>query len=287
MKPAPFEYVKPASLEEAGLLLSRHSDAKLLAGGQTLVPMLNFRLVSPALLVDINDLPALDTIVAGLGGLHLGALVRWYQIAASKDIARACPLLSEAVAHVAHYQIRNRGTWAGSCAHADPAAEFPAVAIASGAVFELYSARGRRSVPAENFFLGPLTTALEPDEILIGASFPLWPEGRLCAFEEFAFRRGDFATAGIAATIDPQPSRVTCRLVSFGVGDKPERLLGAEAMIESEGLSPEAIARCATAARDEVDARSDIHASADYRRALIEVLVERSLRHAAGLGASA
>ena len=193
MKPAPFEYVKPASLEEAGLLLSRHSDAKLLAGGQTLVPMLNFRLVSPALLVDINDLPALDTIVAGPGGLHLGALVRWYQIAASKDIARACPLLSEAVAHVAHYQIRNRGTWAGSCAHADPAAEFPAVAIASGAVFELYSVRGRRSVPAENFFLGPLTTALEPDEILIGASFPLMaggpalgfrgiriPPGRLC-----------------------------------------------------------------------------------------------------------
>jgi carbon-monoxide dehydrogenase medium subunit len=194
-------------------------------------------------------------------------------------------LLAEAVRHIAHYQIRNRGTWAGSCAHADPAAEFPAVAVACGASFTIRSAESSRTVDADDFFLGPLTTALEPDEILTEVLFPAWPAGRRWAFEEFSLRQGDFAIAGIAALIDGAGDHVSCRLVCFGVGDKASRLPAAEAILATEGLTEGAIARAATAAMNEVEAQSDIHASADYRRALVEVLVDRTVRWAAGLEA--
>lgn len=284
MKPAAFEYRKPRSLEEAVLLLQEHGeDAKILAGGQTLVPMMNFRLVTPAKLVDINDIAGLDRIELRPDGLHLGALVRWHQIESSPVIARANPLLSEAVKHIAHYQIRSRGTWAGSSAHADPAAEFPAVAVVCGATFGLVSSRGRRDVPAEDFFLGPLTTALEPDEILVDVTFPVWPAGRTWAFEEFALRSGDFAIAGVAVLVDT-PNAV--RLVSFGVGDGACRLRQAEAMIADRGLAPATIAEAAAAAAQELDAQSDIHASADYRRALVETLLERAIVHTQKAGAA-
>jgi carbon-monoxide dehydrogenase medium subunit len=281
LKPAPFEYRRPASLEEAAALLSEHhGEAKILAGGQTLVPLLNFRLAAPSILVDINEVKGLDRIELWNDGLTLGALVRWHQIDASRTVQTANPLLSEAVKHIAHYQIRNRGTWAGSCAHADPAAEFPAVAIVCGARFGVYSTRQTRTIEAGRFFVGPLTTVLEPDEILTDVTFPAWPAGRRWAFEEFSLRPGDFAIAGVATVVDAG----SCCLVCFGVGEKPSRLIQAEEIIASEGLSRNAIVRAAVAAAAEVDAQTDIHASADYRRALVEVLVERTVLRAAGLG---
>lgn len=286
MKPAPFDYRRPRSLEDAAALLSASGgEAKILAGGQTLVPMLNFRLAAPSILVDINAIGGLDGIDLARDGLELGALVRWHQIETSRTVREVNPLLAEAVRHIAHYQIRNRGTWAGSSAHADPAAEFPAVAVACGAEFGIFSARGRRTVEAGDFFLGPLTTVLEPDEILTDVKFPVWPAGRRWAFEEFSLRPGDFAIAGIAVLIDDPGGAVSCRLASFGVGDRASRLPEAEAIIAAGGLTGESIARAAAAAKEEVDAQDDIHAPGDYRRALVEVLVERTLRRAAGMEA--
>jgi carbon-monoxide dehydrogenase medium subunit len=285
LKPAPFEYRRPTSLEEAAALLSEHhGEAKILAGGQTLVPLLNFRLAAPSILVDINEVKGLDRIELRDDELNLGALVRWHEIEASRTIQAANPLLSEAVKHIAHYQIRNRGTWAGSCAHADPAAEFPAVAIVCGARFGVYSTRQTRTIEAGDFFVGPLTTVLEPDEILIDVTFPAWPAGRRWGFEEFSLRPGDFAIAGVATLIDSYGDAASCRLVCFGVGEKPSRLVRAEAIIASEGLGRNAIVRAATAAAAEVEAQTDIHAPAAYRRALVEVLVERTVLRAAGLG---
>ena len=203
LKPAPFDYRKPKSLEDAVALLGTHAgEAKILAGGQTLVPMMNFRLAAPSMLVDINEIAGLDRIELERGSLKLGALVRWHEIETSPTIAAANPLLAEAVRHIAHYPIRSRGTWAGSCAHADPAAEFPAVAVACGAQFGTFSPRGRRTIDADEFFLGPLTTALEPDEILTDVVFPPWPAGRRWGFDEFSLRPGDFALAGVAVLID-------------------------------------------------------------------------------------
>ena len=281
LKPAPFDYRKPKSLEDAVALLGTHAgEAKILAGGQTLVPLMNFRLAAPSMLIDINDIAGLDRIELERESLKLGALVRWHEIETSPIIAAANPLLAEAVRHIAHYPIRSRGTWAGSCAHADPAAEFPAVAVACGARFGTYSPRGRRTIEAGEFFLRPLTTALEPDEILTDVMFPPWPAGRRWGFDEFSLRPGDFALAGVAVLIDDGGE---CRLTCFGAGEKPSRLPQAETIIAAEGLTAAAIARAAATAMHEVEPQSDIHASADYRRALVEVLIERTIRKAADL----
>jgi carbon-monoxide dehydrogenase medium subunit len=284
LKPAPFEYRKPKSLEDAAALLSAHAgEAKILAGGQTLVPMLNFRLAAPSMLVEIDDIEYLDRIELGHGKLKLGALVRWHQIETSAMVRAANPLLAEAVRHIAHYPIRSRGTWAGSSAHADPAAEFPAVAVASGAQFGTFSSRGRRAIQAADFFVGPLTTALEPDEILTDVEFPPWAKGRRWGFDEFSLRPGDFALAGVAVLIDGSGDTVSCRLTCFGAGDKPGRLPRAEAIIAAEGLTDAAIKRAAATAMHEIEPQVDIHASADYRRALVEVLFDRTIRKAANL----
>lgn len=285
MKPPPFEYRRPASVQDVAALLAEHGeDAKILAGGQTLVPMMNFRLVAPAIIVDINDVAGLDHIELRADRLRLGALVRWQQLETDPTVARANPMLAEAVRHIAHYQIRNRGTWAGSCAHADPAAEFPAVALISDARFGLYSSRGRRELPADEFFLGPLTTALAPDEMLVDVEMPAWPADRQWAFEEFALRSGDFAIAGVAVSIDPTLDTGGIRFVAFGVGERPRRLRKAEAAVAKSGLTVPSIAQAAAAAAEEVDAQSDIHAPADYRRSLVGVLLERAVRRATGIG---
>ncbi len=284
MKPAQFDYRKPKSLDAAAALLSAQAgEAKILAGGQTLVPMLNFRLATPSMLVDINDIEGLDRIELEHGGLKLGALVRWYEIETSATVRAANPLLAEAVRHIAHYPIRSRGTWAGSSAHADPAAEFPAVAVACGARFGAYSARGQRDIEAADFFVGPLTTALEPDEILTEIVFPPWPQGRRWGFDEFSLRPGDFALAGVAVLIDGSEDAVWCRLTCFGASEKPSRLPRAEAIIAAEGLTDAAIRRAAATAMHEIEPQSDIHASAEYRRALVEVLFDRTIRKAANL----
>jgi carbon-monoxide dehydrogenase medium subunit len=286
LKPSSFDYYRPSSLGEAKAMLSEYrDDCKILAGGQSLVPILNFRLAAPAVLIDINDIAELDYVTASGEGVTLGALTRWRTIEVSQEIAAVQPLLTEAVRHIAHYQIRNRGTWAGSCVHADPAAEFPAVVLACDATLKLASVRGERIVEAEHFFVDALTTAIEPDEILVAIRFPAWPDDRKWAFEEFAVRQGDFALAGIVAIVDSAGGHGNCRLVAFGVGNRQTRLRNAEQIIVSEGLTPAAIERAAREASREVDAQDDIHATADYRRALLAVLVERALCRIAGIEA--
>ena len=278
MKPASFDYYKPGTVEQVAALLATHRDeAKILAGGQTLVPMMNFRLATPEIIIDINEVQGLNAIERQDDILRLGALVRWHEIQSSPLIAKFHPLLAEAVNHIAHYQIRNRGTWAGSCAHADPAAEFPAIALISGAKFSVVSMHGRRVISAADFFVGPLTTELRPDEILVDVEIPIVSAGSHWAFEEFALRTGDFAIAGVAVLILPESQDDRVRFVAFGGGDKACRLPTAESIIARSYMSRDAIREAAASISSDLEVRTDIHASAEYRAALTKVLLERAL----------
>ena len=283
MKPPPFDYAKPASLSEALELLASDEDAKILAGGQSFMPVLNFRLASPSLLIDINGLAELGRISLVDGGLRLGAIVRYRDLEDSDLVAAENPLLAHALHHIAHYQIRNRGTVGGSSSHADPSAEFPAVSTLCGAEYLLQSTRGSRVLTADEFFQGALTTALEADEILTEIRFPPWPKGRRWAFEEIAPRLGDFAILGAAVLLDPGETRI----LVFGAGDRATRLSKAEAALKGRTLDGAAIREAAKIAREEIDPQTDIHATAEYRKAMAEVLVERCLERASGVKVAA
>ena len=198
-EPAAFEYACPTKLSEAVALLAAHNgEAKLIAGGQSLVPMLAFRLAAPALLVDLRKLPELRKIDISRSGVVLGSMVRWCDILADARLRTAQPLLLAAVAHVAHYQIRNRGTIGGSIAHADPAAEMPGIALTCEADIATVGTAGARAIKSADFFIGPLMTVLEPDEIIVDIRFPVWPAPRRWGFQAFARRRADFAMAASA-----------------------------------------------------------------------------------------
>lgn len=280
MKPPPFDYMRVGSVSEALGALAEHGDeAKILAGGQSLVPMMNFRLAAPRLLIDINRVVELATIEANIHGLTLGALVRWHELESSPVVGAHNPLLQAAVHYIAHYQIRNRGTIGGSSAHADPAAEFPAVALACGATFTLRSLRGARTLAAADFFRGALDTALEPDELLAEIHFPSWPSGRRWGFEEFSRRAGDFALAGAIVLLDLDDNAVclSASLVSFGVGDRAKRFGEAEGYLRGHALDRNRLAQAARLAAEDCDANSDMHAPADYRQALFETLMFRAL----------
>ncbi|HET7848438.1 MAG TPA: xanthine dehydrogenase family protein subunit M [Pseudolabrys sp.] len=286
MKAPRFEYVRPTRLEDAIGALAKHgSDAKAIAGGQSLVPMLAFRLAAPRLLVDIGRIPGLNQITVGGDGIALGALVRWRDIERSDELRRAHPLLVEAVRHVAHYQIRNRGTVGGSLAHADPAAEMPGIAVTCDAQIVVAGVRGRRTIPAAEFFVAALSTALEPDELIVEVRLPPWPQGRRWAFEEFARRRGDFALAGVALFYDvgADGRAANAHVGAIGVGDVPLRLAAAEAVLERKLLTEPLIREAGAAAAASVNPADDIHAPGEYRRALLGVLTERALARAAGL----
>ena len=284
MKPAPFRYARPESLAQAlTLLAAGGAEAKLLAGGQSLVPMLNMRLVRPAVLVDLNAIPGLDGIAAAPGGgLTIGALARHADIAASPLVHARAPLLAEAARHVGHAAIRNRGTLGGSLAHADPAAELPAVLVALGSELILTGPTGARSVPASAFFVGLLSTALEVGEILTEIRVPA--QGPGWGFAEVARRHGDFALAGVAAVVRTGAGRPDqCEeavLVGFGVGDRPMRLTPSERIAASARLDAETAARAGAAAGLACDPPDDVHASAEYRRHLATVLTERALLQA-------
>lgn len=286
MKPAPFRYARPKSLAEALTLLAAGGDeAKLLAGGQSLVPMLNMRLVRPAVLVDLNTVPGLEGIAAAPdGGLMLGALVRHADVASSPLVHDRAPLLAEAARHVGHAAIRNRGTLGGSLAHADPAAELPAVLVALDAELILTGPGAARSVPASAFFLGLLSTALGVSEILTEIRVPA--QGPGWGFAELARRHGDFALAGVAAVVRTRAGRPgQCEeavLVGFGVGDRPMRLTPSERIAAGAGLDAETAARAAAAAGLACDPPDDVHASGEYRRHLATVLAERALLQAFG-----
>jgi aerobic carbon-monoxide dehydrogenase medium subunit len=280
MKPAPFTYHAPASVTEALGILREHGDeAKVLAGGQSLVPLLNFRLAAPGHLVDINRLPGLDRAERTPAGWRIPALVRQRTAELSPGLKASCPLLTEALKLVAHPQIRNRGTVCGSLAHGDSSAELPAVMVALGARMEIGGASGTRSVGAGDFFLFHLTTAVEPDELLLAVEFDDPPPRSYGAFTEFAPRRGDFCLAGAAVTATFAASGTVqrCRVVAAGVAPAPLRLTSVEELITGSALDSPNLAAAQDAARREVSPAGDAHADAAYRRQLASVLARRAL----------
>lgn len=284
MKLPAFEYAAPKSVAEAvALLAASGGEAKVLAGGQSLMPILAFRLAAPKLLVDLRKIPDLNQIRIDKDGVQLGARVRWRDIQDDDRLKRAHPLLQAAIAHVAHYQIRNRGTVGGSLAHADPAAEMPGIAVTCDAELTIVGKAGARTQRASDFLTGALSTTLAPDEVITEIKLPPWPPGRRYAFEEFARRRGDFAMAGIALFYDLDESgrAKDAHIGAIGAASHARRLTAAEAALNGRIVDEPAILAAAEAASQAVDPSDDIHASAAYRRALVATLTERALKRAA------
>ena len=275
MKPAPFDYVRASTVDEAvAALAASNGEAKVLAGGQSLVPMLNFRIVDTPIFVDINGIQGLDRIEETTdGGLRIGALARHFALETSDLVKDRFPVLHEAMKHVAHLAIRNRGTIGGSLSHADPAAELPTMAVLLDAKIITARASGGREIAAADFFVAPLTTTLEPDEIIVAVDLPGLAPGTGWGFEEFAQRRGDFAVAGVSAIVSMDGELVTeSRIALMGLHDTPVRAHAAEAALLDDGIDA-----AAAAARLDAEPMNDLHGSADYRRHLAEVLTRRVL----------
>jgi carbon-monoxide dehydrogenase medium subunit len=284
MKPAPFAYAVPESIPEAIALLQHYDgEARVLAGGQSLVPLLNMRLARPAALIDLNRTAGLDGIAERNGAITIGAMTRQREIERSALVRSRQPLLDAATRNIGHPQIRNRGTMGGSLAHAHPASEYQAAAVALDAQFTITGASGTRTVPASGFFVTYLTTALAPDEILTEVVWPALPPATGCSLMEVARRHGDFAIAGVAATLTASGGGChEARLALFGVGGTALRAREAEAAMAGASLDDHAYRHAAAAAYDEIDEPpSDVHGSGAYRRHLVRVLVERALREAA------
>ena len=251
---------------------------RLLAGGQSLVPLLNFRLAHPALLVDLNYVDHLSRIREDDRWLILGSMVRLRQAEVSGIVESACPLLTAALRHVGHLQIRNRGTVGGSIAHADPAAELPALMVGLGGQVVAQSARGNRVIEGADFFLGPFHTSLADDELVTEIRLPKCPGSRT-SFSEFSLRSGDFALAGVGISLSYHGGVVArARMGALGVGSTPVRLEAAEETIRNRPLTDQVIETAAAVASDEVEPLEDIHADGRYRRELLGFLVSRSLR---------
>jgi carbon-monoxide dehydrogenase medium subunit len=279
VKPAVFEYRRPNSVAEAVALLAGHGDdAKLLAGGQSLVPLLNFRMLRPGVLVDINRLSTLDFVADDGGGLRIGALTRHHTLETSPLVEARFPVLGAAMAHVAHLAIRNRGTIGGSLAHGDPAAELPMLALLLDAAIHTSTASGSHRHPARDFFVGPLVTTLAADEMVTEIALPALPTRTGWGFEEVALRDGDFAIAAAAATMTLADAAIAeVRLAVTGVDATPLRLREVEAALVGLKFTPELAAAAAQQARDMVRPNSDLRGSSDYRRHLVAVLAERVL----------
>lgn len=292
MKPAPFDYVRAESAEHAvQALAAAGGDGKVIAGGQSLMPMMNFRLVKPSVLVDINRIPGLDVVQIRGDKLVLGALVRHRMTATDRLIAQHVPVLHYAMKHVAHLTVRNRGTFCGSVCHADPAAEMPMMSLLLNGVVHIVSPRGERMLAAQDFFVGSLVTALEPDELVTEIEIDMLPAGTGWGFEEFARRHGDYALASAAVTMQRQSGMaVGVRIGLMGVGEMPMRLPRIEAMLEGREVSSGLIGEAVDALKTELEPNSDLHASADYRRHLAGVLAQRAMADAwarAGKGGDA
>lgn len=284
VKPAPFEYHRPDTIEAAIKLLEDYGgEAKIISGGQSLLPMLAFRLLAPAALVDICRIPDLNTAKCSERGLTMGSRLRWVDIEKDLELRRSYPLLVAGVEHIAHYQIRNRGTIGGSLAHADPAAEFPALVLIHEGQIQVQGTGGSRLISAADFFHGMLTTDLSEDEIITRVHLPSWPETRCWSFKEFARRSGDFAISGVAVHFELKQGRIDSpRVVAFGVDDRPVNLTPLQSMLDGAlpDLKTFAAVGAAAAKLDMIDPPSDIQASSEYRRALLGVLVERALADA-------
>jgi carbon-monoxide dehydrogenase medium subunit len=287
LKPSPFDYQAPATLREAIGLLAADPEAVVIAGGQSLMPVLAFRLATPSMLVDLRRVPGLDNITIDDTGVRLGARVRWRDIEDDERLATAHPLLREAIAHVAHYQIRNRGTVGGSLANADPAAELLGIAVTCDAEITLVGTTGKRTIPASEFFTGALSTLRQPDEIITALKLPPWPQDRRWAFQEFAQRQGDFALAGIAFFYDADRQGRVCdaHVGVIGACDRPRRLTAVESVLNGRIVDEALIREAAESAARSVDPPDDLHADAAYRRGLVATLCERGLCAAASRGA--
>jgi carbon-monoxide dehydrogenase medium subunit len=284
MKPPSFEYHAPRTVDEALALLSEHGDtAKVLAGGQSLVPLLNLRLAAPEVLIDINRLDELAGIAAWDGGLSIGALVRQHALERSDLAQQRLPLLAEATRLVGHRTIRHRGTIGGSLAHADPAAELPAAMVALDATIVARSTRGERTIAAPDFFTGYLTTALAADEMLVDVRVPGVPDGTGAAFVELSRRPGDFAVCGAAAliTLDQHGRCERVRVALCGVGAGPLRARRVENALSGEVPRGEILEAAARRVGEEIEPPSDIHGSAAYRRKMAVVMTRRAVALAA------
>jgi len=287
MKPAPFTYLRAKTVDDALSLLARHPDAKPLAGGQSLIPAMNFRLAQPTVLVDLNGVGELQGIEPTPdGGLRIGAMTRHARVERSDVVRVRAPLLSEAMPHVAHLQIRNRGTVGGSLVHADPSAESPAVMLALDARFQLKSAAGERAVAAADFFTGLFSTVTGAGELLVAIDIPPRHPRSGCAFLEVARRHGDYALAGVATELsldhDGRVARVRLALLSVGDG------LGLSKAVDNivgKVVSDELARETGELVRAEVDPPTDIHGDTEYRRQLAAVLTRRSLLAAAARAA--
>ncbi len=283
MKAAAFDYVKPKALNEAlSLLEEAGEDARLIAGGQTLLATLNMRLSEPSVLIDITDIAELKGISVVGNNLRIGALVTHTEIEDSELVAKHAPLLKAAAPHIAHRAIRNLGTWGGSLAYGDPAAEWPACSLTLGATMIIHGPSGERRVSAKDFFIDLYTTSLEPDEILVATEIPLASKQEVFYFHELARRHGDYAVAGLAAVAQKQGDVLTnCAFTFFSVGATPVMATAAQDLVDGKKLNDELIAQAVAAARNEIEAIADITNSAEAKQHLIGVLLERGLKHMA------
>ncbi len=288
MKPAPFDYCRPSTVAEALEALGSTESSRVLAGGQSLIPAMNFRLTDVSMLVDINSIDGLASVDCDSGGVTVGAAATQTRVLEDEGAARVVGGLRSALRHVGHLQIRNRGTVCGSLAHADPAAELPALAVASDAVISVSGPDGERRIDAQDFFVGPFWTSLEDGELITEVRFGAPPAGSVATVDEISRRAGDFAVAGLVAIVEADGSAVRwARLVGFGLGGVPTRLRTAEAAISgwsadrpSDGLTEAVMA-------DTVDAFDDIHATAWYRREAVAALVVRAAQRALATGEAA
>jgi CO/xanthine dehydrogenase FAD-binding subunit len=282
MKPAAFDYVVAESVEAAvAALAAADGEAKILAGGQSLVPMLNFRLLRPSTLVDINRIPDLAFIEERADEIAIGTLTRHYRLETSPVIAEHLPVVAEAMRHVAHLAIRNRGTIGGSLSHADPAAELPMLAILLDATLSVVSLSGPRMVAARDFFLGALTVDLAPDEMVVRITFPKLPPTTGWGFTEVSRRSGDFALAAAAATLTLRDGAIgEARIALTGIDETAKRASEAEALLVGRKLTPDLIDAAIAAVREGVNPPTDLHSSGNYRRHLVGVLAGRALSDA-------
>ena len=290
MKPAPFEYFAPETAEEALALLAEYGmDARPLAGGQSLVPLINMRMAQPAALIDLNRCRELAYLREEEGMLVSGPMTRQRELEFSGAVRACCPLVAEAMPHMGHAAIRNRGTAGGSLSHADPSAELPGVAVALDAEMIADGPNGRRAVPAAEFFLAGLTTALEPDEMLREIRFPKAPPGSRAAFAEVGNHFGGLALVGVAARVDLDSAGrcAAAALAATGAGERPARLSSAEAVLTGGFLEGRAIAEASEAAANDVEPLADLHATAHWRRRAVVAMAARALREIADAGEGA
>jgi carbon-monoxide dehydrogenase medium subunit len=281
MKAAAFDYVKPKALGDAlSLLRQGGDDARLIAGGQTLLATLNMRLSEPSVLIDITDVEELKGIAVVGDKLRIGALVTHTEIEDSELVAKHAPLLKVAAPHIAHRAIRNLGTWGGSLAYGDPAAEWPACSLALQATMVIQGSAGERKVSAKDFFIDLYTTALEPDEILVATEIPLALSQQVFYFHELARRHGDYAVAGLAAVAQKDGNTLShCAFTFFSVSSTPVMATAAQNLVNGQVLDDQLIAEAVNVARDEVEAIADITNSAEAKTHLIGVLLERGIKH--------